>query len=91
MRPKWSIGYEWEEDRCPCCGLELGVVNATSHLWQVSQEPAAGSTQVIPFRHARPPLLASAMPDPGLGAAGFDWGRFFQGWRTCLFRLTNKL
>jgi hypothetical protein len=79
MRPKWFVGHEWEADRCPCCGLELGLVNATSHLWQVSQEPGAGSTQVVPFRHAHPPLLGSATPGPRLGAAGFDWGQVLPG------------
>jgi hypothetical protein len=34
----------------------------------------AGSTSVVPFRHARRPLLGSATRGLGLGAAGFDQG-----------------
>jgi hypothetical protein len=32
----------------------------------------AGSIRVVPFRHARPLLSGSVMPDPGLGAARFN-------------------
>jgi hypothetical protein len=37
--------------------------------------PGARSIRVVPFRHARPLLSGSFMPDPGLGAV-----RFNQGW-----------
>jgi hypothetical protein len=36
MWPDDSVGHEWEADQCPRCGSVPGMVNAGSHLWQVS-------------------------------------------------------
>lgn len=49
-----------------------GVVNAAGYLRRVSLGAGVGSTQVVPFRHARPLLLGSVTPDLRLGVAGFD-------------------
>jgi hypothetical protein len=59
MQPEGSVGHEVEADRHPHCSSVPGVVNAVSHLWQVSLRPGAGSTRVVPFRHAHPPLSGS--------------------------------
>jgi hypothetical protein len=89
MRHEGSVGHEWEADRRPRYGSVPCAVNAASHLWRVSPCPGAGSTRVVPFQHAWPPLSSSDTPNPRLGATGFDQGGSFQGWRICLFRLTN--
>jgi hypothetical protein len=74
MRPDGFVGHEWEADRCPRCGSMLGMVNVANLLWQVSPRPGTRSTRVVPFLHARPPLLGSATPGPRLGATRFDRG-----------------
>jgi hypothetical protein len=74
-----AVGHVWEADRRPRCGSVPDAFNATSHLWRVSPGPGPESTRMVPFRHARPPLSGSAMPNPRLGAAGFDQRRIFQG------------
>jgi hypothetical protein len=74
MWPKGSVGHEWEVDRHRHCGLMQVVVNATSHLWQVSSGPGVGSTRAVPFRHTQPPLSGSTTPDPLLGAMGCNRG-----------------
>jgi hypothetical protein len=79
MRPEGSVGHEWKADRHPRCGSVPGAVNATSHLWWVSSVPDAGSNQVVPFRHARPPLSGSTTPKPGLDAVRFERGRILSG------------
>jgi hypothetical protein len=79
MRPEEYVGHEWQANRRPRCDSVPGVVNATSHLWWVSMGPSAGSTRVVPFRHAQPPLLGFATPDPGLGVAVFDRGWVLSG------------
>lgn len=61
MRSEGSIGHDLEADRCTRCCSVPGMVNAVIHLWQVSPGPGVGSTRVIPFQHAHPPLLGSAM------------------------------
>jgi hypothetical protein len=43
------------------------------------QGRGVGSTQVVPFRHTCPLLSGSAMPGPGLDAAGFDRRRVLPG------------
>jgi hypothetical protein len=53
--------------------------NVVDYLWRVSLGLYVGSTRVVPFRHAWPPLSGFTMPDFGLGAVGFDRGEFFQG------------
>jgi hypothetical protein len=79
MRPKGFVGHKWEADWHPHYGLVLGVLNAASHLRRVSLRLDVGSTRVVLFQHAQPPLSGSATPDPRLGAAGFDQGRVFLG------------
>jgi hypothetical protein len=79
MQPDESVGHELEADRRPHCGSVPGVVNAASHLWRDSPGPGVGSTRVVPFRHAHPPLSGSAKPDLDLDAAGFDRGRILLG------------
>jgi hypothetical protein len=74
MLPKGFVGHEWEADRCPHCGSVSGVINVANHLWRVSLWPGAGSTQVVSFQHAHPPLSGSTMPGPRLGAIEFDRG-----------------
>jgi hypothetical protein len=74
MWPEGFVGYKWDADRRSHHGSMLGVVNATSYLRWVSLGPEAGSTRVVPLRHARPPL-GSTTSDPSLGATGFDRGR----------------
>lgn len=59
-------------DQRPRSGLMTGVVNAAGYLRRVSLGAGVGSTQVVPFRHARPLLLGSVTPDLRLGVAGFD-------------------
>jgi hypothetical protein len=61
MRSEGSIGHDLEADRCTRCCSVPGMVNAVIHLWQVSPGPGVGSTRVIPFQHAHPPSLGSAM------------------------------
>jgi hypothetical protein len=68
---------KWTSTRAvPRCQAWL---NATDYLWRVSLGPGAGSTQVVLFQHAPPPLSGSATPDPGLGATGFDQRRVLSG------------
>jgi hypothetical protein len=79
MRPEGSVCHEWKAGRHPRCGLVPDAINATSHLWWVSPGPSAGSIQVVPFRHAWPPLSGSTTPKPGLDAARFDRGQVLSG------------
>jgi hypothetical protein len=78
-RPEGFVGHEWEANRHPRYGSVPSMVNAASHLWRVSLGPGTGSTRVLPFRHAHPPLSGSIIPGPGLGATGFDRGRVLPG------------
>lgn len=80
MSALWSevlVDYEWEVDRCLRCGLVLGTINATDHLWWVGHGPGKGSTWVVSFLYARP-LLDSTTPDPRLSAAGSFEGMCLQ-------------
>jgi hypothetical protein len=78
-QPEGLVGHEWEVDRHLCHSLVSNVVNATNHLWWVGLGPGDGSTRVVSLLFARHPISGSAMPDPGLGAAGFVWGRVLPG------------
>lgn len=72
MGPEVLVGYEWEVDR-RCIVARCHVwLNVVDYLWRVSLGSSAGFIRVVPFRHARPPLSGSTMPDPGLGATRFD-------------------
>jgi hypothetical protein len=64
MQAEGYVCYEWEANQRPHYGLALGMVNATSHLWRVSSGPCVGSTRVVPFRHARPPVAVFAHARP---------------------------
>jgi hypothetical protein len=72
MRPEGFVGHEGGVDRLLHCGSVPGVVKCGRLFMAGNSRPGAGSTRVIPFRQAQPPLSGSATPDPGLGAAGFD-------------------
>jgi hypothetical protein len=88
-RPEGFVGHEWEADRHPRYGSVPSMVNAASHLWRVSLGPGTGSTRVLPFRHAHPPLSGSIMPALGSVPRGSTGGESFQGWCACQFRLIN--
>jgi hypothetical protein len=52
MRPEVLVGHEWEADRCCAVARWQVWLSAVDYLWQASLWLGAGSTQVVPFRHA---------------------------------------
>jgi hypothetical protein len=79
MRPEVLVGHEREADRHHAVARCQAWLNAVGYLWRVSLGLGAGSTLVVPYEHARPPLSGSSMPDPRLGAVGLDRGLVLSG------------
>jgi hypothetical protein len=89
MRPEGSVGHEWEADWRPRYGSVPDVVNMASHLWRVRPGLARDPLEWFPSDTSDLPYQAPPRPTLGLMPRGLTWGRSFQGWRTCIFRLTN--
>jgi hypothetical protein len=74
---KQTDDHEWEADRRPAVARCQAWLNAVGYLWQVSLGLGKGFTRVVPFRHARPPLLGSATPTSGSVPRDSTKGRLF--------------
>jgi hypothetical protein len=75
MQPEVLVGHEWEVNRHCVVARCQTWLNVISYLWRFSLGPGVRSTRVVPFQHARPPLLGSATSDPMLGVTGFNQGQ----------------